>query len=107
MAEHLFVIEKIGTAQSVCDLSLAQYKISRETDKRWYLNRYAEEFYIEKSRALVFTTLEAAGRELKKMKARQLAEARKLVELLSQEVSIKLIAYPHQNHIGHEGPIEL
>lgn len=109
MAEYLYVIDGIQTAQSVCDLKIYQYRIIRETDRRWYVHRYAEEIYIPKSQPprLLFTDLQEAVAELRTMKARQLVEAQKLVELLKQETSIPLIEVPFGGHLPQEGPISL
>lgn len=107
MPIYLYVVDGIQAAQSVCDLRIFQYKIIRESEKRWYVHRYAEEIYIVKSRSLLFTDLKKAVVELRKMKARQLIEAQNLVELLKQETSIPLIEVPYGGHLPQEGPIAL
>lgn len=107
MPKYLYVIEGTQVAQSVCDLSIAQYRIIRQTQKRWYVHRYAEEIYIAKFQPLVFTDLQKVDTELRAMKAQQLVEAQALVELLKQETSIPLIKVPSGGHLPQEGPIEL
>lgn len=107
MPKYLYVIDGIQTAQSVCDLKICQYRIIRESQKRWYLHRYAEEIYIAKSRSFLFTDLQKVIDELRKMKARQLVEAQALVELLKQETRISLIEVPFGGHLPQEGPVIL
>ncbi len=107
MPLYLYVVEGVKFARSVCDLNVSQYRIIRETDRRWYVHRHAEEIYIPKSQPLLFTDLQEAVAELRVMKARQLVEAQALVELLKQETNIPLIEVPYGGHLPQEGPIEL
>lgn len=107
MPKYLYVIEGTTVAQTVCDLNVCQYRIIRETEKRWYVHRWSEEIYILKSRPLVFTNFDDVVAELKAMKARQLVEASEIVELLKQETTISLIEVPFGGHLPQEGPIEL
>lgn len=107
MPMYLYVVEGVQAAQSVCDLRISQYRIIRESQKRWYVYRYAEEIYITKFQPLVFTDLQEVVAELRAMKARQLVEAQALVELLKQETSIALIEVPFGGHLPQGGPVAL
>lgn len=107
MPKYLYVVGGVKSAQSVCDLKIFQYKIIRESEKRWYVYRYAEEIYITKSRSFLFTDLQKAVAELRKVKERQLVESQNLVELLKQETSIPLIEVPYGGHLLQEGPVAL
>lgn len=93
-SKFLYIVLGLGAGRSMECITVERYEIARETPKRWYVKQRGSEHWFSKDKGWQFTDLDVMTEKLKQLKQRRLEEARRVVEKLEGETTIRFHDIP-------------